>query len=147
MNSYAEAALRGQITKKNIKGGIRCEYILGEEQTTRLVPRMIKVERFEDLILSQIDDDWYFQKLTSFYTKKDKDDPSLTERGVAEMQAKFPITLEMAVYVDVYKRQPLRFITSEPDALSFLTGAKSEDFDLELIAFCWSDSSMDEVVT
>ena len=53
MNSYAEAALRGQITKKNIKGGIRCEYILGEEQATRLVPRMIKVERFEDLILSE----------------------------------------------------------------------------------------------
>lgn len=99
MNSYKEAALRGQITKKNIKGGIRCEYILGEEQTTRLVPRMIKVERFEELILSQVEDDWYYQKLVSFYTKKDKDDESLTERGVAEMQAKFPITLEMAVYV------------------------------------------------
>lgn len=99
MLSYTEAALRGQITLKNIKGGIRCEYILGEEQTTRLVPRMIKVERFEDLILSQIDDDWQYQKLVSFYTKKDKDDESLTERGVAEMQAKFPITLEMAVYV------------------------------------------------
>ncbi len=99
MNSYTEAALRGQITMKNIKGGIRCEYILGEEQTTRLVPRMIKVERFEELILANVDDDWYYQKLTSFYTKKDKDDPSLTERGVAEMQAKFPITIEMAVYV------------------------------------------------
>lgn len=99
MNSYTEAALRGQITKKNIKGGIRCEYILGEEQTTRLVPRMIKVERFEELILAAIDDDWQYQKLTSFYTKKDKDDVTLTERGVAEMQAKFPITIEMAVYV------------------------------------------------
>lgn len=99
MNSYTEAALRGQIIKKNIKGGIRCEYILGEEQTTRLVPRMIKVERFEELILSYIDDDWQYQKLTSFYTKKDKDDPNLTDRGIAEMQAKFPITIEMAVYV------------------------------------------------
>ncbi len=99
MDSYTEAALRGQITKKNIKGGIRCEYILGEEQTTRLVPRMIKVERFEELILSQIEDDWYYQKIESFYTKKDKDDETLTERGVAEMQAKFPITMEMAVYV------------------------------------------------
>lgn len=99
MNSYTEAALRGQITKKNIKNGIRVEYILGEEQTIRLVPRMIKMDRFEELILANIDDEWQYNKLSSFYTPKDANDPNLTERGVAEMQAKFPITLEMAVYV------------------------------------------------
>lgn len=143
MNSYAEAALRGQITKKNIKGGIRCEYILGEEQTTRLVPRMIKVERFEDLILSQIDDDWYFQKLTSFYTKKDKDDPSLTERGVAEMQAKFPITLEMAVYVcdpDIKARE-LREL--ETIIKSFCPNYTYEelDYDHELTNYTGADAA------
>ncbi len=99
MDSYTEAALRGQVIKKNIKGGIRVEYTLGEEQTTRLVPRMIKKERYEDLILSQVTDEWVLSKLTSFYTLKDKDDPTLTERGVIEMQSKFPITMEMAVYV------------------------------------------------
>lgn len=99
MNSYTEAALRGQIVKKNIKNGIRVEYILGEEQTIRLVPRMIKMDRFEELILANIDDEWQYNKLNSFYTPKDANDPNLTERGVAEMQAKFPITLEMAVYV------------------------------------------------
>lgn len=99
MHSYTEAALRGQITKKNIKNGIRVEYILGEEQTIRLVPRMIKMDRFEELILANIDDEWQYNKLNSFYTPKDANDPNLTERGVAEMQAKFPITLEMAVYV------------------------------------------------
>ncbi|MGN1346051.1 MAG: DUF5696 domain-containing protein [Eubacteriales bacterium] len=99
MYSYKEAALRGQITKKNIKNGIRVEYILGEEQTIRLVPRMIKMERFEELILANIDDEWQYNKLASFYTEKNANDPNLTERGVAEMQAKFPITLEMAVYV------------------------------------------------
>lgn len=99
MHSYTEAALRGQIVKKNIKNGIRVEYILGEEQTIRLVPRMIKMERFEELILANIDDEWQYNKLNSFYTPKDASDPNLTERAVAEMQAKFPITLEMAVYV------------------------------------------------
>ena len=99
MNSYEEAALRGQITKKNIKNGIRVEYILGEEQTTRLVPRLIKVDRFESLILANITSQFEYDKVKSFYEKKDKDDPQLTERGVAEMQAKFPITLSMAVYV------------------------------------------------
>lgn len=99
MNSYTEAALRGQIVKKNIKNGVRIEYVLGEEQTIRLVPRMIKMDRFEDLILANIEDEWQYNKLSSFYTPKDANDPNLTERGVAEMQAKFPITLEMAVYV------------------------------------------------
>ena len=99
MNSYKEAALRNQITKKNIKNGIRVEYILGEEQTTRLVPRLIKVERFEELILANITTEFELEKVNAFYSKKDKDDPNLTARGVAEMQAKFPITLSMAVYV------------------------------------------------
>ncbi len=98
-NSYKEAALRNQITKKNIKNGIRVEYILGEEQTTRLVPRLIKVERFEELILANITTEFELEKVNAFYSKKDKDDPNLTARGVAEMQAKFPITLSMAVYV------------------------------------------------
>ena len=99
MNSYKEAALRNQITKKNIKNGIRVEYILGEEQNTRLVPRLIKVERFEELILANITTEFELEKVNAFYSKKDKDDPNLTARGVAEMQAKFPITLSMAVYV------------------------------------------------
>ncbi|MBQ2867430.1 MAG: hypothetical protein IJE87_03555, partial [Firmicutes bacterium] len=51
MNSYKEAALRGQITLKNIKGGMRVEYTLGEQQTTRLVPRLIEVSRFRTLVL------------------------------------------------------------------------------------------------
>lgn len=99
MVSYTDAALRGQITLKNIKSGIRIEYTIGEQQTIRLVPRMIEVSRFESLILSQIENDWLREKLISFYTKKDPADPSLTERGIIEMQSKFPITLEMAVYV------------------------------------------------
>lgn len=99
MYSYTEAALRGQIKLKNIKNGIRVEYVLGEEATTRLVPRLIAVDRFEELILNNIDSAWEHDKVASFYELKDKNDPTLTERGVLEMQAKFPITQTMAVYV------------------------------------------------
>ena len=79
---------------------MRVEYTLGEQQTIRLVPRMIKVERFESLILSQIENEWLREKLVSFYTKKDPSDPSLTERGILEMQSKFPITMEMAAHAE-----------------------------------------------
>ena len=99
MYSYVEAAQRGQIKLKNIKNGMRVEYTLGEENVMRLVPRMITVERFEEMILQNIDDDWDLDKLKSFYTKYDKDDPTQTARQIAEFQAKYPITLDMAVYV------------------------------------------------
>ncbi len=99
MLSYVEAALRGQIKLKYIKNGIRVEYTLGEDNVTRLVPRMITTERFETMILQNIDDDWDLGKLKSFYTKYDKDDPTLTARQIAEFQAKYPMTLDLAVYV------------------------------------------------
>ena len=99
MLSYVEAAQRGQIKLKHIKNGMRVEYTLGEENVTRLVPRMITVERFEEMILQNIDDDWDLEKLKSFYTKYDKDDPTQTARQIAEFQAKYPITLDLAVYV------------------------------------------------
>lgn len=143
MNSYTEAALRGQITLKNIKKGIRVEYILGEEQTTRLVPRMIKSERFEELILSQIDDDWNYNKLESFYTLKDKDDPSLTERGIAEMQAKFPITLEMAVYVcdPKIKARELRELESIIKAYCPNYTYEELDYDHDLTNYTGDDAA------
>ena len=40
-----------------------------------------------------------FGEKESFYTLKDPNAPELTERGIIEMQSKFPITMEMAVYV------------------------------------------------
>ena len=99
MTSYAEAALRDQIILKNIKTGIRVEYTIGEEQTTRLVPRMIEKTRFEELILAPIEDEWARGKLASFYTPKDPDDPKHTERTIREMNAAYPITKTHAIYV------------------------------------------------
>lgn len=99
MYSYTDAALRGQITLKNIKNGVRVEYTIGEEKTTRLVPRLIEKSRFEELVLNQIEDDWTRNKVASFYTLKDPFDEKHTTKMVKEMQAKFPITKEMAVYV------------------------------------------------
>lgn len=99
MYSYTEAALRGQISFKNIKNGLRVEYTVGELQTTRLVPRMISKTRFESMILNNIPEGTYKEKLLSFYTLYDTSDPTLTEVNVKEIQAAFPITKQFAVYV------------------------------------------------
>lgn len=99
MNSYVDAALRGQIKTKNIKNGIRMEYTIGEVQVTRLVPRRISKERFETLIVDKITSDFHRERLTSFYQLYDTSDTSLTETLVKEMEAAFPITKRMAIYV------------------------------------------------
>lgn len=99
MNSYAEAALRGQIITKNIKNGIRVEYTVGELATQRLVPRIISKTRFETMILDRITDEVNKAKLVAFYTPYDTSDKTLTERQVKEIQAAFPITKQFAIYV------------------------------------------------
>ena len=52
--SYEQAAERGQITFENIKNGIRVEYTIGREQSKVLVPRLISMERFEEMILKPL---------------------------------------------------------------------------------------------
>ncbi len=56
LNSYLDAASRGQITVENIKGGVRVEYAIGREQSKMLVPRLISMERFEEMILQPLID-------------------------------------------------------------------------------------------
>ena len=104
--SYVEAAQRNQIKCKNIKNGIRVEYTIGQEETRSLVPRLINADRFREQILANITDETALKKINAFYTLKDPADPKLTVRGVKELQATFPITTKMAVYVfDPYASQ------------------------------------------
>lgn len=98
-DSFKEAAQRGQIYSKNVKNGIRVEYTIGKEETRNLVPQRIEASRFEEQILKYIEDEQALKKLNAFYTLKDPNDPKLTVRGVMELQATFPITNYMAVYV------------------------------------------------
>lgn len=51
-DSYSYAAERDQITVKNIRNGIRVEYVIGREEARHLVPRMITDERFRTMILA-----------------------------------------------------------------------------------------------
>ncbi|MGM9652506.1 MAG: DUF5696 domain-containing protein [Eubacteriales bacterium] len=129
MYSYTDAALRGQILLKNIKNGVRVEYTIGEEQTIRLVPRLIEKSRFETLILDYIEDNWIHDKLASFYTLKDPFDLSLTERAIKEMRAKFPITEKMAVYVCDPDIKPRELQQLEGYIKTFCTAYSYEELD------------------
>ncbi|MBQ7715669.1 MAG: hypothetical protein IJT70_07360 [Clostridia bacterium] len=103
--SYTDAAVLGQIGIKNIKNGIRMEYAIGEIQTKRLVPVWIPKDRLEKKILEHITNDFYFERVKSFYKLYDPSDPKLTETESKEIEAKFPITKRMAIYVLQTKSQ------------------------------------------
>ena len=53
-NSFEEASERGQITVENIKNGVRVEYAIGREQSKILVPRLISMDRFQEMILDPL---------------------------------------------------------------------------------------------
>jgi len=99
MFSFVEAASRGQIKVKNIKNGIRVEYVMGQQESRLLVPQMIEKTRFEEQILSYITVTSKYKKLNAFYVLKDPNDPTLTKKMVEEMIKSIPITEKMAVYI------------------------------------------------
>ena len=99
--SYEMAALKDQITVKRIKNGIRVQYTLGREQARKLVPGMITVERFEEVICARAKENgisnFDYGKLTAYYLKLSLE--GLSERGRAELIEAFPIVEKMDVYV------------------------------------------------
>lgn len=131
MYSYTEASLRSQITIKNIKGGIRVEYTMGRQDSRRLVPRMIEKNRFETLILNNIDSEFYREKLLSMYVLQDPYDTSLSERAIAEMQAKYPITNSMAVYIFATNASDYELTRSETTIKTYAPDYSYEDLDYD----------------
>lgn len=53
-NSYTDAALKGQITVKSIKNGIRVEYAIGERSSRILCPMQIEKTAFNEKILEPL---------------------------------------------------------------------------------------------
>ncbi|MBO5845722.1 MAG: hypothetical protein J6Q77_03660, partial [Clostridia bacterium] len=104
LNSFTDAAMRGQIKVKNIKNGIRVEYTIGRVETKYLVPRMITEARFLEYIKEPLEkakdeglfDEWEYKKLigTGGSTGKyQRQDPS-EKAAVANI---YPITKEVGV--------------------------------------------------
>ncbi len=129
MNSFEEAAERGQIIVKNIKNGIRVEYTMGRQESRMLVPRMIQKERLETLILDKIDNEYAHNRLKNFYVLMDPNDETLSERAIAEMKAKYPITNKMAVYIYDSKSTTVELIWCESTIKAYCPDYTFETLD------------------
>ncbi len=98
MNSFVEACMRGQITVKKIKNGVRVEYQMGRTETRKLLPMYIERSRFEELILANIPEGKDLNKIKAFYTLQDSLNTKKSERARNEMIAKFPVCELMEIY-------------------------------------------------
>lgn len=101
LNSYYDAALNNQITVKNIKGGVRVEYVIGNESTRKLVPRLIEDSKYKDLLLAPLEeaigDQHNFDRFKSFYEEQNLA-KAKSEKAKASMLARYPVTAKMVVW-------------------------------------------------
>ena len=99
--SYVDAALNKQIAVKNIKGGVRVEYVIGNESTRKLVPRLIEDSKYHTLLLEPlqeaIGDHHNYDRFTSFYEEQNLA-KAKSEKARASMLARYPVTARMVVW-------------------------------------------------
>ena len=91
--SFQHSALLNQISVRKLKGGVRVEYSIGEEESRILVPMAITESRFEEMILSPLREAYpdeskktpyttlvAFYQLYNEYSSKVEDYPILKEK-------------------------------------------------------------------
>ncbi len=103
--SFTDAAMRGQISFSKIKNGIRAEYIIGNEAFSKLVPRWIPKESFDELILAPLNEALQNGHITSreyniIYKGYALQDPDANPEIADQIYNTYPATKEIgAIYV------------------------------------------------
>ncbi len=97
--SFEDCVMLDQIKVKNLKGGVRVEYTIGNEETRKLIPMQITAERFESEILSKIPEGRTKENFKSFFQKKSLNDMTLTTAGKKQLLASYPIVEKYDIYV------------------------------------------------
>ena len=101
MYSYADAAVSGQIKVKRIKGGVRVEYIIGNEATKKLVPRLISETNFKTMLVEPMEQaiggTHNFNKFVMFYTEQNiaKATSEAAKQAILKL---YPKAEEMVLY-------------------------------------------------
>ena len=98
MYSYVDAALLGQVKVKNIKNGIRVEYIMGQQEARSLVPEQIEKNRYHEQLYDRMEPSKQ-KMMDAYYVLKDINLPGLTERQIEQMLIQYPICEKYAIYV------------------------------------------------
>ncbi len=107
LNSFKDAAMRGQIKVLNVKNGIRVEYTIGQDESRKLIPRQISAENFEEMIKAPLQaaldageiDDYTFTKMIVMAFEKKSLEETRTELGKEKLLEDYPICEKMDIYI------------------------------------------------
>ncbi len=112
--SYEESALRGQIITENIKNGVRVEYTIGREQSKTLVPRLISLERFEEMILKKLEESFWDEEndCTTLYDKAD----TKTKLDVQDFLTRYTVYSMDKLEMDSAKRNSFGYVSDNLNA-------------------------------
>ena len=104
MYSYKDAALNNQISIRKIKNGVRVEYIIGDMAQRKLVPRVISVERFDNLILAPVEANvglgltqFYYEKFYVYFQEYNLD-KMRSQQARASILKLYPCVAEFPIY-------------------------------------------------
>lgn len=127
--SFEEAAEKDQITVKNIKNGIRVEYVIGREEARHLVPRMITNESFRNKILAPI--------MENVCNRQKFEDAGFLQPGQSYAEVDFSTAnMSEAQYKDLFPfelRQLISFYTGR-DGMKSIENQKTDSLKKALIA-------------
>ncbi len=101
MYSYKDAVLNEQVKVKRIKGGVRVEYVIGNEATKKLVPRLISEKNFRELLLAPmaeaIGGTHNYNRFEKFYERQDVS-AATSEATRLSILKRFPKAADMVLY-------------------------------------------------
>ena len=107
LTSYTDAALKGQITVKAIRGGVRVEYAIGERSARILVPQVIERTSFEDKILKPLMENIPggktsrdFIKFYNYFNQMFYTDANIKDTTRKSIAMKYPVTEKKSI--DIY---------------------------------------------
>ncbi len=101
LNSYEDAILQGQFSVSSIQNGVRVEYAMGQISARILVPMRIERTRFEEMILTPLE-----ENLTAFEYGKFKAYFSLKEQGGIGIATAYPVTEKKGIDIYVCNADP-----------------------------------------
>ena len=101
MNSYADAAVNGQVKVKKIKTGVRVEYTIGNEAVRKLAPRLISKTNFETLIKAPLEEaiggTHAFERFMAFYALQSLAATNST-KAKEGLLAQYPVCATMDIF-------------------------------------------------
>ncbi len=104
--SFEEAAMREQINVLSIKNGVRIEYTIGREESRKLVPRLISVDNYKELLDGPLQtavaneeiSKFFYDKFNAFYDFTSLEE-CRSQKAKDNLLITYPICAEMDIYV------------------------------------------------